>query len=94
MESYEAALQLNPETARAFVGLGVLAEKSGEFNDAVKNYSRAVELEPSDVSYLLLSQALQQSGKPAASRSALEAAQRISPDFDRAQQAVRDLLAE
>ena len=93
-ESYEAALQLNPETARAFVGLGVLAEKNGEFNDAVKNYSRAVELEPSDVSYLLLSQALQQSGKPAASRSALEAAQRISPDFDRAQQAVRDLLAE
>lgn len=93
-ESYEAALQLNPETARAFIGLGVLAEKTGEFNDAVKNYSRAVELEPSDVGYLLLSQALQQVGKPAASRSALEAAQRISPDFDRAQQAVRDLLAE
>ena len=93
-ESYQAALQLNPETARAFIGLGVLAEKSGEFNDAVKNYSRAVELEPSDVGYLLLSEALQQSGKAAASRSALEAAQRISPDFDRAQQAVRDLLAE
>jgi len=93
-ENYEAALQLNPETARAFVGLGVLAEKSGEFEEAVKNYSRAVELEPSDVGYLLLSQALQQSGKAAASRSALEAAQRISPDFDRAQQAVRDLLAD
>ena len=93
-ESYEAALQLNPETARAFIGLGVLAEKTGEFNDAVKNYSRAVELEPSDVGYLLLSQALQRSGRAAASRSALEAAQRISPDFDRAQQAVRDLLAE
>ena len=93
-ESYEAALQLNPETARAFVGLGVLAEKNGKFDEAVKNYSRAVELEPSDVGYLLLSQALQQSGKAAASRSAVEAAQRISPDFDRAQQAVRDLLAE
>jgi len=93
-ENYEAALQLNPETARAFVGLGVLAEKRGEFDEAVKNYSRAIELEPSDVGYLLLSQALQQSGKAAASRSALEAAQRISPDFDRAQQAVRDLLAE
>src|SRR6266404_1724288 len=93
-ESYEAALQLNPETARAFVGLGVLAEKRGEFDEAVKNYSRAIELEPSDVSYLLLSQALQRGGKAAASRSALEAAQHISPDFDRAQQAVRDLLAE
>jgi protein O-mannosyl-transferase len=93
-ENYEAALQLNPETARAFIGLGVLAEKTGEFDEAVKNYSRAVELEPSDVGYLLLSQALQQSGKAAASRSTLETAQRISPDFDRAQQAARDLLAE
>ncbi len=93
-ESYQAALQLNPETARAFIGLGVLAEKTGHFDEAAKNFSRAVELEPSDVGYLLLSEALQQSGKAAASRSALEAAQRISPDFDRAQQAVRDLLAE
>jgi Tfp pilus assembly protein PilF len=93
-ESYQAALQLNPETARAFIGLGVLAEKTGDFDEAAKNYSRAVELEPSDVGYLLLSQALRRSGKAAASRSALEAAQRISPDFDRAQQAVLDLLAE
>ena len=93
-EFYEAALQLNPEAARAFIGLGVLAEKTGEFDKAVKNYSRAVELEPSDLGYLLLSQALQRSGKAAASRSALESAQRISPDFDRAQQAARDLLAE
>ncbi|MFY9558643.1 MAG: tetratricopeptide repeat protein [Terriglobales bacterium] len=93
-ESYEAALRINPEAARAFVGLGVLAQKAGEFDQAVKNYSRAVELEPSDVAYLLLSQALQQSGQTAASQAALEAAQRVSPDFDRARQAVRDLQAE
>lgn len=93
-ESYEDALRINPEAARAFVGLGVLAQKTGAFDEAVRNYSRAVELEPSDVSYILLSQALEQRGQPAAARSALEAAQRISPDLDRAQQAVRDLLAE
>jgi protein O-mannosyl-transferase len=93
-ESYEAALQLNPEAARAYIGLGLLAEKIGEFGEAVKNYSRAVELEQTDVGYLLLSQALQRDGKAAASQSALEAAQRISSDFDRAQQAVRELLAE
>ncbi len=93
-ESYEAALRVNPEAARAFVGLGVLAQKTGEFSEAVRNYSRAVELEPSDVGYLLLAQALQQNGQTAASRATFEAAQRVSPDFDRAQQAVRDLLAE
>jgi len=93
-ESYEAALLINPQTARAFVGLGVLAQKTGEFDQAVKDYSRAAELEPSDVAYLLLSQALQQSGQAAASQAALEAAKRVSPDFERAQQAVRDLQAE
>jgi tetratricopeptide (TPR) repeat protein len=93
-ESYEAGLRLNPEAARGFIGLGLLAEKAGASDEAAKNYSQAVELEPSDVSYLLLSRALQRSGQESASRSALEAAQRISPDFDHAQQAVRDLLAE
>ncbi|PYX34311.1 MAG: hypothetical protein DMG80_02765 [Acidobacteria bacterium] len=93
-ESYGAALQVNPETARAFVGLGLLAEKAAAFDEAAKNYTRAVELEPSDVGYLLLSRALQASGQTASSQSALESAQRISPDFDRAQQAVRDMLAE
>jgi tetratricopeptide (TPR) repeat protein len=72
----------------------VLAQKTGEFDQAVKEYLRAAELEPSDVAYLLLSQALQQSGQAAASQAALEAAKRVSPDFERAQQAVRDLQAE
>jgi tetratricopeptide (TPR) repeat protein len=93
-ESYEAALRVNPETARAFVGLGMLAQKNGEHNEAVKNYTRAVELEPSDVGYLLLAQALQQSGQPAASQAAMADARRVSPDFERAQQALRDLQSE
>ena len=93
-DSYEAGLRLNPEAARAFIGLGLLAEKTGASTEAARDYSQAVELEPSDVSYLLLSGALQRTGQDSASRSALEAAQRISPDFDHAQQAVRELLAE
>jgi len=93
-ESYEAGLRINPEAARAFTGLGVIAQKTGASEEAVRNYSRAVELEPSDVGYLLLAQALQQNGMSAGSRTAIEAAQRISPDFDRAQQAVNELLAE
>ncbi len=93
-ESYEAALRLNPESARAYVGLGLLAEKSGAFDEAARNYSRAVDLEPSDVGYLLLAQVLQKSGQATAARAALDKAQRVSPDFDRAQKAVHDLQAE
>jgi hypothetical protein len=53
-----------------------------------------VELEPSDVGYLLLAQALEKIALTADSRKAFEEAQRISPDFERAQQAARELLAE
>jgi len=93
-ESYEAGLRLNPEATLAFVGLGIVAQNSGQFDDAVRNYSRAVELEPSDVGYLLLAQALEKIALTADSRKAFEEAQRISPDFERAQQAARELLAE
>jgi len=93
-ESYEEALRQNPDTARAFVGLGVVAQKSGDSATAARNYSRAVELEPSDVGYLLLAQALDKSGQKTAAQDAFNQAQRISPDFSRAQQAVADLIAE
>jgi len=93
-ESYQAALTLNPETARAYIGLGVLAQRDGQFGEAAKNYSRAVELEPSDVGYLLLAQALQQNGQAAASQAAWDQARRISPDFDHAQAAVRELQTQ
>ena len=93
-ENYEAGLRINPEAARAFTGLGVVAQKTGQFDEAVRDYSRAVELEPSDVGYLLLARALEQSGLSSASKSAVESAQRISPDLDHAQQSVQELLAE
>src|SRR5258708_1496427 len=93
-ENYEAGLRINPEAARAFTGLGVVAQKTGQFDEAVRDYSRAVELEPSDVGYLLLARALEQSGLSSASKSAVESAQRISPDLDHAQQSVQDLLPE
>jgi tetratricopeptide (TPR) repeat protein len=93
-QSYAAALSLSPGTARAFIGLGVIAQHTGDFGEAVKNYSRAAELEPSDIAYLLLAQALQQNGQAAAAQAALEEARKRSPDFGRAQQAVLDLLAQ
>lgn len=92
--AYEAALRIHPEAARAFVGLGLLAQKSGEYNEAVRNFGRAAELEPSDVAYLLLAGALHQNGQARDAQAAFESAQRVSPDFERAQKAVRDLQEE
>jgi tetratricopeptide (TPR) repeat protein len=93
-ESYEAGLEINPEAGLAYVGLGIVAQKTGAFDEAVRNYSQAVKLSPTDIGYLLLAQALDKVALPADSRKASEAAKQISPDFERAQQSVRELLAE
>ncbi len=61
-QCYEAALQLDPKHAMAMIGLGLIAQKNGDLPEAVRQYSRAMAVEPTDVGYLLLAQALQQEG--------------------------------
>jgi len=62
-QCFETALQLAPDRARAMVGLGLIAQESGDLAEAVRQYSRSVAVHPTDVGYLLLAQALQQEGR-------------------------------
>jgi Tfp pilus assembly protein PilF len=91
--SYTYALQENPDNAAALVGGGLLAERDGDFALAVARLSHAVEAEPSDVSYLLLEQALRRTGRLAEADDAEAHAQRISHDFAQAQRATAQVLA-
>ncbi len=47
-ESYDQALRLNPGQANAYLGLGQLLEKQNKLDEAIENYSRSVELRPTD----------------------------------------------
>ena len=62
--SYEAALRLAPSNAHACIGLGLLALKAGDYSSAASLFSRAMAVQPTDVGYLLLAQALRQGGVP------------------------------
>jgi len=90
--SYEEALRLVPENARAWIGMGLVAQKSGDLERAVRCFSGAVQIQPTSVSYLLLAQALEKTGHPADAQSALQAGQRISGDWNAAQQEAERLL--
>ena len=57
--SFDQALQLNPKQYNAYLGLGELSEKENRMDDAISNYSRAVELQPTDTGFLLLGHALE-----------------------------------
>ncbi len=89
---FGAAVQLTPGNYESWLNLGVMAQKNGDLALAVKAYSRAVEIESSDVGYVLLAGALEQSGRKDDARRAWQRAERISPDFEAAQREAKQML--
>jgi hypothetical protein len=91
--NYGSALEQNPDNGVALVGSGLLAEREGDFALAVSRISRAVEVEPSDVGYVLLEQALRRASRREDADDARAQAQRISHNFAQAQQSAEQVLA-
>ena len=87
-ESYDQALRLNPNQSNAYLGLGQLLEKQSRLEEAINNYSRAVELLPTDTGLLLLGHALESAGRRPEALAAYQAALKLSPDMPEAQHAV------
>jgi tetratricopeptide (TPR) repeat protein len=92
-DSWQQAVALDASSARAWIGLGLAAQSGGRLDSAVTDYSRGVELQPSDVGYLLLAQALEKSGRNSEAQAAIAQAQRLSKNIGGAQQTANDLLA-
>ncbi len=92
-ESFAAALRLNPNKAAAMVGMGLLAQKSGDLEQAIAEYSHAMSVEPTAVGYVLLGRALEQAGHSAEAKAAIDKARQLTSDFDQAQRTADELLA-
>ena len=93
-QNYDSALQLVPGNKLALIGMGLIAQKTGDLAHAIDYYSSAVKVEPSDSEYLLLGQALAKAGQGREAQAVYEQAQRISPDWNATQQSVDHLLKE
>lgn len=78
-QDFQSALQQEPNSSDAYRGLGLLAQKHGNMDEALKDYKRGVELKPSGSGFLLLAQALELKGKKEEARAARSTAQ--SPLF-------------
>jgi protein O-mannosyl-transferase len=89
---YEEALRLRPEFPMAIVGLGLTAEHDGNPAEAVRQFSTAMAMQPTDVGYLLLASALEQAGHLAEAQAARQRASRISPNLDAAQKQAAGLM--
>jgi tetratricopeptide (TPR) repeat protein len=92
-DSYAKALAQNPDNGPALVGSGLLAQRDGDLAAAIEQISHAMRVQPNDVGYLLLEQALRRGGRMAEASDAGVRAQEISRDFARAQQSAAQVLA-
>jgi tetratricopeptide (TPR) repeat protein len=92
--SWQQAVELNSESPRAWIGLGLVAQESADLGAAIKNYSRGVEVQPSDVGYLLLAQALDKAGRNQEAETARQQASRVSKNLPEAQKVAEHLLGQ
>jgi len=92
-QNYDRALQLSPSQPNAWFGLGNLAEKQGNLDDAIFHYSRAVELAPSANAYMSLGHALLAANRREEALAAFQAALKISPGLRKAELAVEALTS-
>jgi protein O-mannosyl-transferase len=91
LDNYNEAIRINPSQFNAYFGRGELFEKQGRLADAIRDFSKAIDLQPTAQGYLALGQALAQAGRSAEARTGFEQAIKISPDSKYAQQAAEAL---
>jgi tetratricopeptide (TPR) repeat protein len=93
-QDFESALHENANNSAAYRGMGLLAQRSGDLTEAVRNYELAVELQPSSVGYLLLAHARELGLQPEAGRAAESQAIRLTRDINDEIAVARQLLRD
>ncbi len=81
-QSYAKALQLNPNDSGALVASALLAERRADFDQAAGQLQHALNVEPSDVVYLLVADALSHAGRHQEAERAQETARKMTADLE------------
>jgi protein O-mannosyl-transferase len=91
LDNYNEAIRINPNQFNAYFGRGKLFEKQGKLADAIRDFSKSLDLQPTAQGYLVLGQALMQAGRRDEAQTAFGKAITTSPDSKEAQQAAAAL---
>jgi protein O-mannosyl-transferase len=93
-DNFQLAVSISPRYVGAWVGLGLAAQRTGDLGVAIQAYSRAAEIQPSDLSYVLLARALDQAGRKDEAVTATQQAMRMSGNFAETERTADRLLAQ
>jgi len=89
---FQTAVNLRPRNVRAWIGLGSTAQRLGDSDTAIQAYRHAVAIQPTDVTYLLLAGALQQSGRSDEAATAMKTATQLSDNIQQTREFVKTLV--
>ena len=89
--SFEQALRLNPSQLDAWLGLTLLAQRQGNLEEEIRDFSRLLVLQPTARGYLQFGQLLAQANRRAEALAAFQQALKIEPDMTEAQAAAEEL---
>lgn len=92
-QSFDEALRADPNNVPALMGSGLVEQKQGNVQFAIRQYSKAISINPTDVGYALLGKAFEQSGQPSDAERAYAEAQKLSSDMQGTRSLVDHLLA-
>ncbi len=93
-ENLQEAVRLDPHKMEIWIDLGLAKQKSGDLAGAIQAYSEGVKVKPTDVGYLLLARALQQSGHQDEAATATQRAKALSANFAGAQRVADQILGQ
>jgi Tfp pilus assembly protein PilF len=69
---FRKAIAIDPNNSRGWLGLGVVAERAGNLNEAIANYEKSINIKPMKVTFQLLAAALQKAGRPEEAKAVSE----------------------
>jgi tetratricopeptide (TPR) repeat protein len=92
--SFQQAVNINADDARSWLGIAILAQKSGDLNTAIQAYRNAMKMAPSDWEYLLLAGALDHAGQHDEAQVERRRAIALSQNIEQAQKTADNVLGQ
>lgn len=88
--NYLHALEVDPNDASALAGSALLAERNGEHDQAIAQLSRSAKIQPNDLTFLMLADALNRVGRSEEAHAAEQSAANISADITQARRSASE----
>jgi protein O-mannosyl-transferase len=82
--NYQHALEVDPKNVEALAGTALLAERSGDLDQAIAQLSRSAEIRADDVTFLLLEDVLDRASRTSDALEAKRSAVKASSDIAKA----------